>query len=70
MKKTRAWAALCALLEGKTQLDIQAETGVPQSVISSLVTLARRPGGKTMLRLEKAGIRSVWWAERAGKKAA
>lgn len=70
VKKTRAWAALRLVLETKTQADIEAETGVPQSVISSLITLARKPGGKTMLGLEKIGIKSIWWAEKPGKRAA
>jgi hypothetical protein len=70
VKKTRAWVALSAALETKTQADIEAETGVPQSVISSLVTLARLPGRKTMLGLEKLGIKSTWWGEKPAKRAA
>jgi hypothetical protein len=64
VKKTRAWVALCAVLKTKTQADIETETEVAQSVISSLVTLTRLPGRVTKERLEKLGIRAIWWEEK------
>jgi hypothetical protein len=65
--KTRGWAALLKLLETKTQLDLEAESKVPQSVISSIATRKSLPGRETIWKLEAIGIKGAWWGEAAAK---
>lgn len=61
VEETRAWKALCGLLEKSSQSELSRESGVAQPILSQLLRLQRKPGRKTTIALEKLGIRGSWW---------
>ena len=64
--ETEGLARLNKLLEEKTQKELSAELGIPQSVISEIVHRWRTPTLEQAVKLESKGIPSSTWLEKKG----
>ncbi len=58
---SRGRHALLALLDEKSQKDLEGESGVKHPTLSLIVIRERRPGRKTAGKLTKIGIEFAWW---------
>ena len=60
---SRGRHALLAVLDEKTQGEVEEETKVPQGSLSLISTQKRMPGLEVAGRLTKIGIEYAWWAQ-------
>lgn len=65
VQDSRGRHALLKLLENTSQEEVEAASGVHQSIISLIVNLQRLPGRKASVGLAKLGIEPAWWDEPA-----